>query len=333
MVLKNRQKTYAGLLLLIAVIMPLSGCAGKVDANSLPTGTIENKEVDVNSKIPGRVVEILVEEGSKVKPGQVVARLDTSDLEAKEKELIAQINAAKAQLDQSKTTVRLQDGLSAASVKQAEATLKKARSESDILEKTRARLEKLYQENAIPEQQYDEARAKADAARAAVGQAEAALMTAQANRIQVEAGNDAVSMAAAKYEQAKAALEELRVNLAESVIKSPTEGTVSEIIVEKGELVSVGMPLMTVSDFNDNWVNVKVSQEIVQDLKIKQKAALALGQHKYTGEIIEISRKPNFATHRSTNDRGEKDIITYNVKIKVNDPHLLPGMELSVNFK
>lgn len=332
MSIKNKKNIYAGLLLLFLAITPLSGCSGRVDANSLPTGTVENKEVDVNSKIPGRVVEVTVAEGHRVKPGQVLARLDTADLEAKEKELVAQVSAAKAQLEQARTTVRLQEGLSQAAVKQAEATLDKAGSEAGILEETRGRLEKLYQEKAVSEQQYDEARARSDAARAAVGQAEAALLTARANRLQVDAGNDAVNMAAAKYEQAKAALEEVRVSLDESVIKSPIEGTVSEIIVEKGELVSVGMPLMTISDFGDNWVNVKASQEIVQDLKVKQKAALTLGQHKYTGEIIEISQKPNFATRRSTNDRGEKDIITYNVKIKVNDPRLLPGMELSVSF-
>ncbi|WP_018085467.1 HlyD family secretion protein [Desulfurispora thermophila] len=320
-------------LLLFSATISLTGCSRAASAGRELSGTVEATEYNVSSKIPGRLLEVKVREGDTVQAGQVVAVLDSKELQAKEQELLAQISAAQAGLAQAGTSVALQDKSTAAALEQARATLERARADLDVTEKTRQRMEALYAEGAISAQQLDEVRARAQAARAAVDQAQAAVNQALSARLQVQLGQDNVAAAQAKLAQARAALEQVRANLSETTIKAPAAGTVTEVNVEKGELVSTGLPIMVISDFQHNHVNVKVPQDIVQSLQTGQRARLTLGNTTYQGQIVDISRKPNFATHRATNDRGEKDIVTYNVKIQVDDPRLRPGMELTVHFQ
>jgi len=131
-------------------------------------------------------------------------------------------------------------------------------------------------------------------------------------------------------------LKEIQNNVAEAEIKSPCDGTVTSLNVKEGEMVSQGLPLMSITNYLDNWVNVKVTESMLPTLKLEQDVDLLVSSQKdkkLSGKIVNISRKPEFATTRATNDRGEKDIVSYNVKIQVNSPDLRPGMEVSVKFK
>ncbi|MBM7853652.1 HlyD family secretion protein [Desulfohalotomaculum tongense] len=299
----------------------LTGCRSTTGENNVLHGTVEVTEVDLNTKIPGRVLKVLVEEGDTVKQGQVVAKLDDKDLLAKEKQLKAQVSAARAAWEQAKLAYQIKSQVN-------QETLAKAKAQAEVMAKTLKRMEQLYAEGAIPEQKLDEIKAQAEAARANAASAEAALLEAPVAKAQAEA-------AQAKYEQAKAALEELRVNLEETEIKSPVKGTVTEVLVEEGELVSTGLPLVTVTVDSENWVNLKVPETKLKFFKEGQEIPVtvtAFPDRKFTGKVVNISKKPNFATSRATNDRGEKDIITYNVKIEINSPDLRPGMSVDITL-
>lgn len=93
-------------------------------------------------------------------------------------------------------------------------------------------------------------------------------------------------------------------------------------------MVSTGMPLVAIQDPLDNWVNIKVKEtelgkySLGQEVKVKARD----GKLVLPGTIAEISNKPEFATYRATNERGESDIITFNVKIRVNSDKVRPGM-------
>lgn len=327
------------LALFIPVFLLLAGCsAGLVGVNAPsepPSGMVEAKEVDVNTKIPGRVIKILVKEGDTVKAGQLIAQIDSKDLIAKEKQLQAQIAAAKAQISLARVSTLLQDKSSSSSLELAHAKLAEAQAQADLMQKSYDRMQKLYEETAISKQQIDDITAKADTAQAMVAQARASVSAAEASRLQVQVGQENVVSAQAKYDQAIAALEEVQVNLAETQIKSPCNGTVTSLITDEGELVSSGMPLLTVTDYTDNWVNLKVPETKIQALVLHQKlevSAQSIPGKTFAGEIIDINRKPNFATNRATNDRGEKDIISYNVKIRLNNPGLHPGSTVTAKL-
>lgn len=328
--------TLRTLAVLLAALF-LFGCADKSD-NTFPdiTGTVEAKEVDINTKIPGRVVKILVKEGQQVKAGEVLVRIEDKDLKAKADQLKAQMEAAKASIQKAQVAAKLAGESSAAAVQQATATLEKAKANAALKRKTYERVKALFEADAAPQQKLDEAETDLKAAEAEVQYLEGKLAEAQANQLNLPLREADVAAAKAQYNQAAAALGEVNINLAETVIKAPGSGTVTALNIEEGEMVSSGTPLLTVTDFSDNWVNVKVDQTRVAEIQMHQKAAITLlnaPAQKFTGEVININKKPEFATTRATNDRGEKDIVAYNVKIRLNSPDLQPGMQVKVDFK
>ena len=97
-------------------------------------------------------------------------------------------------------------------------------------------------------------------------------------------------------------------------------------------MVSSGMPLVAVQDPTDNWVNLKVKETELSKYQINQPIQLQGrdSKLKVQGTIIDISKKPEFATYRATNERGDNDIITFNVKIQINSDKLRPGMRFKV---
>ena len=80
----------------LALLLALSsfGCGGQAQTDKkVEWGRADAKEIDVNSKVAGRVVELLVKEGDEVKEGQVIARIDKRDLEAQKAQYEANIEA------------------------------------------------------------------------------------------------------------------------------------------------------------------------------------------------------------------------------------------------
>lgn len=314
--------------LLLAMTAAAGGCSSGRGETTV-AGTVEARQVDVNTKVPGRVARLLVREGQEVRRGQVVAEIDRRELEAKEKEALAAVEAAEATVEKARAAMKAAEAAlnkasaaltvsretSAALVGRAEAALKKAQEDLALAEKSYQRVKSLYDAGAATAQQMDEASNRLETARAAC---QADLVAAQA-----------------AHARAVAALEEVRTNLEETVITAPADGTVSVINVEEGEIVSAGLPLMTVTHYGDNWVNVKVPETLLAGIHLNQRVrvtAPGLPDRVFSGVVESISRKPEFATFRATNDRGEKDIVSYRVKVRLNEPRLWPGMSVDVHL-
>lgn len=337
-------------------------------------GLVEGTEVDLNSKIPGKVGQILVDEGQDVKKGQVIARLTTDEITAKESQAKALVDAAKSQWEQAEVAVKLQQQVAESNIKRGEGAVNAAQSQLDkaqngartqeiaqaqaaydLMLTTFQRVEVLYQKGAIPAQKYDEVKtqlevsrqtlsiakegARQEDIRAAEGlvmQAQAGLDGAVAGRAQVELARQTAVAAKAKYDQALAGLEEVRTYLRESEIKAPIDGVVNTLYVDAGELVSSGMPLATIIDTEHTWVEVKVKESDLPAVQLKQTVKVTLGNKPnevIEGKVARINKKPDFAAKRATNDRGEKDILSYAVKINLTTTgESIPGVTAQVKF-
>ena len=91
--------------------------------------------------------------------------------------------------------------------------------------------------------------------------------------------------------------------------------------------------LVAVQDPTDNWVDIKVPETELSGYHLHDKVTLTARDDKtqVTGEITDISRKADFATQRATSERGkDTDIITFNVKIQINDTRIRPGMRFRI---
>jgi len=388
-VLKKRPMIITGIVLsalalvVTTAVLANSGPEDFAAARGLTAvGTVEGTEVDVNTKVPGRIVKILVNEGDRVRAGQVLAKISDDELKAKEAQAQALVEAAKSQLDQANQGIRLQDELSRSNIEKAEGALKAAQSQLDkarkgarnqevaqaqaaydLWVKTYQRVEKLYQKGAVPAQKLDEVRTQLEVAKqtlsmakegarqedvkgaeAQVFMARAALDAANAGKLQVELARQAALAARAKYDQALAGLQEVQAYLKDTELRAPISGTVTSLNSDVGELVSQGMPVLTITDMENLWVEVKVRESDMGGLKEGQTARVKVGGPKeryYEGRIARIARKPDFAAKRATNDRGDQDILAYGVKVRIHknklplmgDDFLTPGMTAEVKFE
>lgn len=309
----------------LALLLALSsfGCGGQASTDkNVEWGRADAKEIDVNSKVAGRVVELLVKEGDEVKEGQVIARIDKRDLEAQKAQYEANIEAIQAQQVQAAAVTTMQSGTTTSALEQAQSAENKARSDLALAEADYNRFSELVAEGAVAQQVFDQYATKYEVAQAQAGLGQTA----------VNQANEAAT--ARKLEQAQAALQQIEVSLDETEIKAPFDGVITEKYVEEGSMISNGTPLVAVQDPTDNWVDIKVPETQLSRFSLGDEITLVArdGETKVTGTITDISKKAEFATQRATSERGDAtDIVSFNVKIQIDSPVLRPGMRFRLD--
>lgn len=147
-----------------------------------------------------------------------------------------------------------------------------------------------------------------------------------------------LDMARADLRQAQAGYDEVMSYINDATVKAPIAGVITSKSVEKGEMVSSGMPLVTITNLQDVWVDLKVRESAINQFKVGAKVPVhVIGvPHKiYNGVITFIASKPSYATERAIQEKGEKDMVAFQVKIKLDnsDNLLRPGMTAEVNLK
>lgn len=316
-------------LVLLMTLLLCTGCGRTADADKATWGRADAKEIDVNSKIAGRVVELLVKEGDEVKEGQVIARIDKRSLEAQKAEAEASIRALRAQQAQASVTTDMESGTTASAVSQAQAAADKARADLALSQADHDRYAELLSQGAVSRQAFDQYDTKYQTAQATYAQAQAAVQQAQAGTLQTDASRANEQALAMKLEQAEATLQNIEVSLDETEIRAPFDGVITQKYVEEGSMISNGTPLVAVQDPTDNWVDIKVPETELSKYAVGQQVKLIGrdGRTEVTGTITDISKKADFATQRATSERGdETDIVSFNVKVQVDSDVLRPGM-------
>ncbi len=307
---------------IMAIIILLTvffvGCGNNSNEGDI-WGRADAKEIDINSKISGRVVELLVEEGQHVTKGQIIAKVDARDLNAQSANAQAGIAALEAQ-------TALQTGTTQAAVAQAKAALDSAQANLNMALADYERYDQLLQEGAVSRQVYDTYKTKYEVAKASFAQAqqgvEAANYNLKVNDVNME-----------KTNQAKASLRQVNVNLDETIIRAPFDGVITKKYVEVGSMLSTGTPVAAIQDPTDNWVDFKLPETVLSayDLDQEVKVEGRDGKTILIGVIKDISQKAEFATRRANSERGDaSDIISYNVKVQLDSDEVRPGMRFKL---
>jgi HlyD family secretion protein len=334
--------------LLIVLLLSVCGCAQKEindqtseDKNYIIVqGVVEAREVDINTKIPGRIEAVPAAEGSEVKAGEVLVNIAGDELIAKKTQAEALVESARAGLEAAQAAKKAaQAQLDKAQKGAEEELIAQAKAAYDLMEKTYARVLELYEKGAVSEQKKDEAEAQLEISKqqykkALKGTRSEDKSSAQAMVVQA---NAMVNAARGKLEQARGGLQEVESYLRDTSLKTPIRGTITCVNVDPGELVSSGMPILTVTDLSQPWVEVYVKEtdigliELGQSVKVK---LLSYEDKVFTGEVVRINKKPDFATKRATNANGDYDIVSFGVRVKINneDLSLMPGMTAHVYF-
>lgn len=288
-------------------------------------GQIEADSVRVSAKIGGRVASIEVDEGDRVSEGDLLARLLLPEAEARAGQIEAQVDAAGAMADMARSGARDEQ------VRAARAQWQAAVSQADLAVETRIRIESLHADGVVPTQRRDEA----------VAQAKSAQSQADAAREAYEIARSAVRpqelrAAEAQLQQARSGLNEVQSVLAEAQQYAPVAGEITTRVVEPGEVVGPGFPLLIITRTDRPWVTLSLREDLMPGIRPGRRFSgqlPALGMRSVEFEVHYIAPMADFATWRSSRDLGGFDLRTFEVRARPVEgvPDLRPGMSVLVD--
>lgn len=243
------------ILVALAAIVAVAGYYGwqRFGGSKLPdgiasgNGRIEAVEIDISTRTPGRIREILVTEGDFVTAGQVLARMDTDQLEAQRRQAAAQLRRAIVSVDTAKSLVIQREAEKTAAV----AVLAQRDAQLDTADRKLARSEQLIKTNAVSQQVLDDDRASAQGMKAAVAAAQAQIAASEAA---ISSSRALVIDAGAAVDAAQAAIESITVEINDSTLKSPRDGRVQYRVAQPGEVLAAGGRVLNLVDLGDVYM-------------------------------------------------------------------------------
>lgn len=312
--------TLIGVLILVAVV----GFFMLGSSDEIIQGQAEADEYRVSSKVPGRILELRVQEGQPVKAGDTLAILEAPEVQAKMEQARAAQAAAEAQ------NTKAIKGARAEQIQAAYEMWQKAKAGVDIAEKSFARLERLHRQGVVSSQKFDEVTAQRDAA----------IATERAARAQYDMAKNGAQRedkqaAEALVLRAKGAVAEVEAYVQETYLIAQADGEVAEIYPKVGELVGTGAPVMTIVQLDEQWATFNVREDLLQGLKMGaefEAVIPALSEQAVKFKVNYIKDMGSYAVWKATKTTGQYDLKTFEVRAtpitRVTD--LRPGMSVII---
>ncbi len=306
----------------ILALMALAGfsCAGKSARDTISaSGTIEAVEVNVASKVSGQILELAVDEGARVKPGDRLASIDHATLDIQLRQAEAGVELAEAQL------ALLVKGARSEDIRQAEAALKQAEANLTIADEDARRMRALAKTGSATPKQRDDAEARLTVATAQRNAAAEALA-----KMQRLARPEEVRAAEARLAQARAAADLLRKTISDCEISAPAAGIVTHKAVEAGELVAPGQTVVTISELDSVYVMIYVTDKELGRVKLGGAAEVKIDtfpNRAFPGKITYISPEAEF-TPKNVQTKEDRVKLVFGVKVEIENKEgrLKPGL-------
>ena len=309
-------------------------------------GTVDANQVIVSPQVQGRIAKLLVDEGTKVKQGDLIASLDPSELEAQARAAAATIDSLRSQVSATQATSQATQGSTTSGVANAQARLESARAQLVQAEATLTRTEsdsrrtiELAKQGVASDQDRVQAETNLKAQQAVVRSlqqqvtaAQADLNTAIANTHQAHAAESTVASTRGQLLNAEAQLKEAEVRLGYTKVYAPVTGTVSVRAAREGEFLNPGQAIVTIVDFSDTWVRAAIPETQTDHIGLGETLRVRLpGGTITSGKVFFKSAEADFATQRDVS-RSKRDIKTIVLKVRLDNPNraYVPGMTADV---
>lgn len=309
-------------------------------------GTVDSNQVIVSPQIQGRLSKLLVDEGTQVKQGDLIAVLDPAELEAQERAAAATIASLRSKVAETQATKEATQGSTTSNVANAQARLQSTRAQLTQAEATLQRVQSdsrrtigLAEQGIASEQERVQAESNLEAQQATVQSlkdqvraAEADLNTALANTHQAHAAESTVASTRAQLANAEAQLKEAEVRLGYTKIYAPVTGTVSVRAARQGEVLNPGQPIVTIVELSDTWVRAAIPETNADHIGLGDTLRVRLPGGTITaGKVFFKSAEADFATQRDVS-RRKRDIKTIVLKVRLDNPKgaYVPGMTAEV---
>jgi HlyD family secretion protein len=274
----------------------------KLQPNRLPegfasaNGRLESEQVEIATKIPGRIAEVLVKEGQLVEQGQVLARMDVSEMQA-------QLRGAEALERRAHQAKAL-----------AEAVIAQRESERKLAEQEMERVETLHGKGYATTESLDQRRSVLNVAQAALNASKASL-------------NDSI----AAIEASRADIARIQSNLDDMELKAPRRGRIEYKLAQAGEVLGAGARVLTLIDLTDVYMTVFVPSSVATKLGYDDDARLildAIPEYVIPAKVSFIASEAQF-TPKTVETKEEREKLMFRVKLTL-PPDLLRKYESQV---
>lgn len=272
------------------------------DKNALPqgfvmgNGRLEATEVDIATKLAGRLTEVLAKEGDFVDKDQIVAKIDASTLQALLKQAEAEVKRAKQARE---TTLSRVEGI---------------RVKRDLALKELERSNTLFAKNIFTQQEHDRNRTVKETYDAEYAAAKSLIVETEG-----------------AIESAVAQTERLKTEINDCMLRSPIKGQVLSRLSEPGEVLPNGGKVLTIIDNTDIYMNVYLSEQYAGIIPLGGDAKVvldAIPDRQFLARVAYVSAKAQF-TPKEVETTEERQKLVFRVRIRFqefNDPRLKPGM-------
>ncbi len=327
--MKNTKKLAIVICLALAVIGGIFYHSGYGKDNSKETGfkllgNVEMRQVLLSFRVPGRLTELLVEEGEKVKAGDLLAVIDDKTYRASCAEAEAALALNKANLE------KLQNGYRPKEIGQAAANLNEVKASLELAERDFVRLDNLYKEKAISKKQLDDATAKRNQLRARQQSLsnELGIYKEGYRKEDIKAAEANVNISEAKLQTAKIAFNDTK-------LYAPSDGVIITRITEPGTMVSAGQSAYSMYQTTPILVRAFISETQLGKVWVGMKAKVYMDA--YPGEPIDaavnfISQTSEF-TPKQVQTEDMRLNLVYRIKLLVPEnpqDRLKNGMPVSI---
>lgn len=237
---------------------------------------IPNQDVFVSPKVVGYLVKVKAKAGDKVRKGQVLALIDSSDIKP-------DVERAKAGLKELDEALREVDR----ALKEVEARKKAALANYELAKRTYERFKKLLEAEAVSKQKFDEVKAQYKAAKAN-------LEAVKAKEAEVKQKKKVLL---AKKEEVKASLKKARAFLSYTELKSPVDGIVLQKLVDEGNLVSPKTPVFKVGSYPLK-VRAFIDDSFAGKVKVGSEVKIVVKNREYIGKVVEVDESSDPVSHK-----------------------------------
>ena len=280
-------------------------------------GRIEATEIDVATKLAGRVEDVLVNEGAFVKAGEPLARMQIDTLNAQREEARAQhqqaINAA--------ASARAQIALRQSDKVAAQAVVVQRESELDAARRRLARAQTLSKEGASSIQLLDDDRARVKSAEAAVAAARAQVTAAEAA---IQAAQAEEVGARSAIAAAEATIARVQADIVDSELRAPRDGRVQYRVAQPGEVLGAGGKVLNLVDLSDVYMTFFLPEQAAGRVALGTEVHIVLDaapQYVIPASVSYVASTAQF-TPKTVETASERQKLMFRVKAQIS-PELL----------
>ena len=346
------KKYWIGIVAVILLIIAVGMIYMKLHPKVLPenlvegTGQIDGELTNLNTKYPGRVEKIVVDDGMVVKKGMIVAVLGSKEYEAEKAEIEAQIRARKKTLKSKMIELEITRTTIPAGLRKAQEHLKSTQIQLKVLEenikaeqnvlsqakKDHKRSLFLYKNKAIDSHTFELSKLKVDTEqdklnalvlqrdeiKAAIAVAQSSVEEAKASQKQILSAESSIGALKESIKALEASKVRVESIIAELTLKSPIDGYTVEKIANKGEVIGVGMPVATLIDPRSLYLKIFVDTMQNGKIRVGDKAVLFLDatpDRPIAAKVVNIAQQAEF-TPKEVNVRSDRIQRVYAVHLK-----------------